>query len=637
MERTKRTVTELSSLFRMVQIIPEAVSITRVYQMLLAFCTTWKTIGLRRAFLLLVDPVQGSARGQTAAQRDPNASVSEHDTRPSFEELAKSVFEASERIESSDLTLRTRTFSVPLDRERSAVAQAATLAHPVLAERQMEEFTTDPFFSFFGTSRYIAVPIKISGRVLAVLAADNEPGGEEIGVDDVSLVCSLAHYAGLAIDRLLTDAEVRRKFRVLRKVQDILRDASGESQLAEGLNLALSMICRSVGGTGILLKDFVRYRTLHIKTANEFTLEADAADIDVGEQLDAVLDRCAGTMRPVKGDGAHPLLRAVGGGVVRAFYGAPLVYGGDGLGALVVYRGNDSDDEAEDSAGVFDASARTFVDLCAGELSARFDTLHRARRLERAEDVLEEIRSNLTRERDASRVGNRAVELYSNLHGAFSEIEEILTSSAVAADRVKRSNEVIKRVRADIDADAEQLDQLQSSLEMVDMYNLVRNLVSGCSDALQGKGVELTVRIPRGPVYLLMNRASVATALGNILRVVGDNVIDGDRVLVECSSGDDRVVFVVADTGAGMPGDLLSRLLMPFASSGNEEGKNSMSVAGDVLRRHAGEITVRSSASWRTILAVSFPRAANRDRRRTRSERRRRRRDRRNRVPEGAG
>jgi hypothetical protein len=55
MEKSHITVAELSSLLRMIQVIPDADSVGRIHQMLLAFCTAWRTIGVRRAFLLLVD------------------------------------------------------------------------------------------------------------------------------------------------------------------------------------------------------------------------------------------------------------------------------------------------------------------------------------------------------------------------------------------------------------------------------------------------------------------------------------------------------------------------------------------------------------------------------------------------------
>jgi signal transduction histidine kinase len=95
--------------------------------------------------------------------------------------------------------------------------------------------------------------------------------------------------------------------------------------------------------------------------------------------------------------------------------------------------------------------------------------------------------------------------------------------------------------------------------------------------------------------------------------------------MVECSSPDDRVLICVADNGDGLPGDAISRLFMPFeeADRGDDE-KRALSLAGEVLQKHGGEIMIKSSMSWKTILILSLPMAANRDRRKKRSDRRRR-------------
>ena len=71
LERTERSLTELSSLMRMLQVLPDADSIGKVYLMLLAFCTAWRTIGVQRAYLLLVDPRQNAVKGHLAAERIP--------------------------------------------------------------------------------------------------------------------------------------------------------------------------------------------------------------------------------------------------------------------------------------------------------------------------------------------------------------------------------------------------------------------------------------------------------------------------------------------------------------------------------------------------------------------------------------
>src|SRR6188768_644353 len=71
MNKSDLTVAELSSLLRMLQVIPDADNVGRIHQMLLAFCTAWRTIGVRRAFLLQVDERARMLRGHLAAERAP--------------------------------------------------------------------------------------------------------------------------------------------------------------------------------------------------------------------------------------------------------------------------------------------------------------------------------------------------------------------------------------------------------------------------------------------------------------------------------------------------------------------------------------------------------------------------------------
>ncbi|MDH3197037.1 MAG: GAF domain-containing protein [Candidatus Krumholzibacteria bacterium] len=624
MKHTERTVTELASLFRMIQVIPDAESIARIYQMLLAFCTTWRTIGFQRAFLFLVDSKARAVRGHLAADRTPFDGDAETvlASSKSFEALAKSVFENYEQIESSDLTLHTRTLTVPLDWHRSAVVKAVLSGFPVLADGRMSEFATDPLFGHFGTSRYIAIPIKVGGRVLSVLAADNGPSEQEIQVSDVSLVYSLAQQSALAIERLLEASDNRRKFRILRKLQEIMRGADSSDRLADAINLSLSMICRAVDGSGILLQDLARGKTIHVKTVDEFTVEADDADVSVAESFEGILSRAAGTLRPVRGDARHALLDEAAAGRVRFFHAVPLAAAGTAMGALAVYVGQDQGDGHRSKLHARDG---TFLELCAGTIGDRLAAQHRGRELARAESMLEEVQSNLVRERQTARTGERATEYHRSLQEGLSGLDETLRSRLPMEKRVARAKELLSEIQRDVSEQRDDLDSMRSSLELVDLFALVAEVTGEWKPRAEKNGVEVTVRVPRRGPSLLMSRESVRGAVENILRTLTSSVVDGDKVLVECSATQTKAIVCIADTGAGIAGNMLSRLFMPF-SGGDEadDHKRAMSLAGDILHRHGAEILVKSSPSWKTILLISFPSASNRDRRRARAERRRR-------------
>jgi len=624
--KTERTVSELSSLMRMLQVLPETDSIGKIYLLLLAFCTTWRTFGFRRAYLLLVDPQQNVVKGHIAAERIPlDDEIDGHEPQgnASFEAMAKKVFENYEQIESSDLTLRTRTFSVPIDWYRSAIVKAVGSEFPVLAEGRASEFSTDPFLDFFGTGTYVAIPIKIRGRVTAILAADNGASNEKIAVEDISLVFSLAQHAANAVERLLESADYKRKSRVLRKLQEILRVSAESSKGNESLNLALSMACRACGGSGIFLKDYVHQKTFHIKAVDEYTVEAGDSDLSVGDCFETILDRSAGLMKPVRGDSTHALLNEVASESIRYFFACPLVIAGEGHGALGVYVEKSQINRKHDRFLIKD---KVFIELCAGLIADRLHSAQTADRLRRCENLLEELRANLTREQETARVGARAVDHYNTLAGEVQSLRELVHSRGTYQKRIQQAKVILDELESEQAVRQRELATMKFSLKITDLFEVVGQVVEEWKQGSSVDGVEITSRIPKRGPSLLMNEKKVKLALGNILRTLTSCVRDGDKVMVECSTNATRAMVAIADTGAGLPGNLLSRLFMPFSDlDQNDEFKSAMSLAGDIFHHHAGEIMIKSSTSWKTILVVSFPLVANKDRRTTRSERRNRR------------
>lgn len=629
MNHTERTVSELASLFRMLQVMPDADSVGKVYQMLLAFCTTWRTIGFERAWLMRVDVREASVRGHLAAeQRLVSNDVDEAQrSQASFEALAKSVFDNYEQIDSSDVTLRARSFSVPLDWHRSAVVKTVHSGYPVLADRKLSEYATDPFFDFFGSTCYIAVPVKLSSGVAAVLAADNGQTDRKIHIEDVSLVYSLAQQAAIAVERLVESADNKRKFRVLGKLQDILSNARTPEALSEGLTLALSMVGRAAGGSGCFIKDLVRQKTLHVKAVDEYSVDAGETDISIGESFEEILDRVAGAMKPIGGDRGHPLLNEVAAESVEFFYATPLAVLGEGLGALAVYvEGLDG----RRRGPRLETRNRVFLDVCAGIIAQRLLALHKTQLVERSDAMLDEVQANLVREKDTARAGRRAMESLETLAAEVESLKSVILSRAPDHERIEKARVLIADLDEKMALHRSELAATRSPLRMVDLFATVGEIVDEWKPKVSDLGVELSVHIPPDGPRLLMNRRSIEQAVRNILSALGSCVRDGDRVMVECSVTSDRAVVCIADTGEGLPGSLLSRLFMPFTEvDAGDEYRSALSLAGDIIHRHAGEIMVKSSPSWRTILLITFPMAANRDRRRSRSDRRRGRSDRR--------
>ncbi|MFH1754695.1 MAG: GAF domain-containing protein [Candidatus Latescibacterota bacterium] len=625
MKKTKSTSSELSFMLRMLQVFPELGSIEKIYRMLLAMATGGRSIGADRAMLFHVETEEGVVRGHIGVERKPSSEQEGEEI--TFESMSKEVFHAYERVDSSDLTLKLRSFNVPFGWHRSALIKAARGAYPVLAEGRVSEFSTDPFFEYFGTKSYLALPLKIGSQLKAVLAVDNSHSEKTIDADDISLLYSLSQHACKAIESLVSVTENEQKLRILLKLEQTLHSANKENGFEEALKISLVMIGRAVGGAGTFLKDVIHCKTIHVKPVERYSLEADEEDMAVAENFERILDKAASSMETVSGDSGHALIDEAVGDAMSHFFACPLSRTGDVIGAIGIYTDKTNRHKNGDAFSVND---KRFLELCAGLIALKLDSREKKERLVRQDLLLEEVRSNLARERDRAKIGEKGVEYQKKIEGDALRLRRVIGSRVPMSKRLALAKDILEEIEDHTVSYKSELSLPGSHFKVIDIFQLVERVVEKWRPEADELGLEVTVRIPhRGP-KLLMDGEKIAIAIDNILKSITSVLKKQDRVLIECSMTKDNVRLVFADTGEGLPGDMLSRLFMPFVEvSSGDERQRALSLAGEILHTHAGEIKVQNSSSWTTILELSFSRMGNQDRRSSRRDRRNRQPDRR--------
>ncbi|MDH3216104.1 MAG: ATP-binding protein [Candidatus Krumholzibacteria bacterium] len=622
MKDSEHAVPELAFLFKLLPVMQELETVDKIYRLLLAIVTVGPTIGYRRAMMFTVDEQSGVIRGRLGVE-EPDDTGTRDQAKPTFEDRARKVFAVYDGAEANDLTLQARSFSVPLAWHRSALVKAARTTYPVLAEREITDYAGDPFLSFFDTRSYVAIPIKINNRVVAVLSADRGIGRGRDSVEDISLLYSLSQQASTAAQNLIDLSDNKRRSRIARKLQRILNDADTREKLEEGLRLALVMVSRAVGGSGCALKDLINQKTLHIKTVREYSPDAGEDDVAISESFETILYHTAVGMETTTGDHDHPLLSHAAAKRIRRFCSVPLISGDAVAGAMAVYTESSGDSKSE---GSYSPDHTGFVAMCAGIIAAKLETEQVQARLQRVESCLEDVSSNLARERERSRLAEWSMDYHSRISEGLKMLEKVLESKASYAKRMVKVSEIVAQMQQTSNLLVSGSSEEESHYELVDVFQLFRSVVQEWCPTIEGAGIEVTLRIPATGPSLLMDSAKLSLALKNILQTTASCVSTGHKMMVECSTSQDRVLLCVADNGTGLPGDAISRLFMPFDEvAGGDEKKRALSLAGQIIQKHSGDILIKSSMSWKTILILSFPKGANRDRRKSRRDRRRRR------------
>ncbi|MFN3883374.1 MAG: sensor histidine kinase [Rhodocyclaceae bacterium] len=134
--------------------------------------------------------------------------------------------------------------------------------------------------------------------------------------------------------------------------------------------------------------------------------------------------------------------------------------------------------------------------------------------------------------------------------------------------------------------------------ETFELADLLGELTHTFEPLARARGVKLTVCAPPPGLTLTGNRKALAGALINLLEnalhAVGD-CGDG-RIDLAVEASDERITFLVADNGRGMPPEVAARLFEPFFTTRSEGTGLGLAIARGVARAHGGGIEVESEA-----------------------------------------
>jgi two-component system sensor histidine kinase BaeS len=101
------------------------------------------------------------------------------------------------------------------------------------------------------------------------------------------------------------------------------------------------------------------------------------------------------------------------------------------------------------------------------------------------------------------------------------------------------------------------------------------------------------------------------SALGNVVANAVRYTPRGGSVTVSAARDIDGITLLVADTGQGIPADLLPRVFERFARGPESKGSGlGLAIAHDVAVAHKGRIEVVSSSPAGTSIRITVPVAA---------------------------
>src|SRR5262249_22824042 len=123
------------------------------------------------------------------------------------------------------------------------------------------------------------------------------------------------------------------------------------------------------------------------------------------------------------------------------------------------------------------------------------------------------------------------------------------------------------------------------------------------------QGVELVVRFPPGPVVATVDRVQLGTVLVNLFLNALDAMPTGGRpeATLAAPSEDGAIRLTVADTGAGIPPEMLDKLFRPFVTSKPHGTGLGLSISARILEEHGGSLTAANRPEGGACFTVTLP------------------------------
>lgn len=191
------------------------------------------------------------------------------------------------------------------------------------------------------------------------------------------------------------------------------------------------------------------------------------------------------------------------------------------------------------------------------------------------------IRDNLT--------PNAQVELYLNL--SLSEIQRL-------ADLVTQLRQVYRPDK-------------NASFEQVNVTTLIDDIYLLVTPHLKQKNVTWELNTPKAELFVRGQRDRLLQVLMNIiLNGVDAMQTDGGKLMLELllSADQSQIGIRIIDTGHGIADENLDKIFDPFFTTQESGMGLGLAVSYDIVRKHEGRITVKSSLGIGTTFTIWLPR-----------------------------
>ena len=149
-----------------------------------------------------------------------------------------------------------------------------------------------------------------------------------------------------------------------------------------------------------------------------------------------------------------------------------------------------------------------------------------------------------------------------------------------------------------------------ANLQEEDLNQIIKDAVEIVVPDLEQNNISLRMELEENLPYLLLDRGFIRQVLANLISNAKDAMKDkaGGTLTISTEKNSDSVILSVADTGAGIAPDNLTKIFDPYFTTKKSGTGIGLTLVYKIIRGMGGDINVNSRQGEGTIFRITLPR-----------------------------
>jgi two-component system sensor kinase FixL len=144
-----------------------------------------------------------------------------------------------------------------------------------------------------------------------------------------------------------------------------------------------------------------------------------------------------------------------------------------------------------------------------------------------------------------------------------------------------------------------------------DLEAVAREALDLAATAIKPHRVATALEAERGLAPVRIDRVQIQQLLVNLLRNAAEAMADSKTRIITLRIGrareEDAILMQVADTGPGLPDEILARLFQPFSTTKPNGMGLGLSICQEIAKAHGGELSATPNGASGTVFTLTLP------------------------------